>query len=102
MMDDSTLATTGPDTAMHHSAGYTIEQTKQQDRMASRSAQGILSGGRVDSHSLELCKNTACKYRYDGGHGHARLDRKGQPWRRSMRKYSPLQCPHFPHGQTLH
>lgn len=47
MMDDSTSATAGADTAMHHSAGYTIEQTKQQDRMASRSAQGILYGGRV-------------------------------------------------------
>lgn len=56
MMDDSTSATTGKDAAMYHSAGYTIGQTNQQDRMAGRSAKGILFGGRVDSGSLELCK----------------------------------------------
>lgn len=55
-MDDSTSATSGKDAAMHHSAGYTIEQTNQQDRMASRRAKGILFGGRVDTRSLELCK----------------------------------------------
>ena len=56
MMDDSTSATTGKDATMYHSAGCTIEQTNQQDGMASRGAKGILFSGRVDSHSLELCK----------------------------------------------
>lgn len=40
---------------MYHSAGCTIEQTNQQDGMASRGVKGILFSGRVDS-SLELCK----------------------------------------------
>lgn len=56
MMDDSASATSGKDAAMYHSAGCTIEQTNQQDEMASGCAKGILFSGRVDSHSPELCK----------------------------------------------
>ena len=41
---------------MYHSAGCTIEQTNQHDGMASASAKGILSSGRGDRHSRELCK----------------------------------------------
>lgn len=55
-MDDSTSATTCKDAAMYHSAGYTIEQTDQQDGMASSGAKGILFRGRAASHFLELCK----------------------------------------------
>ena len=41
---------------MYHSAGCTLEQTNPQDGMASVGAKGIFSTGRVDRHSLELCK----------------------------------------------
>lgn len=103
MMDDSGSATTGKGAAMYHSAGYTIEQMKQQDWMASGSAKGILFTGGVDSHCRELCKmqlvNIApivdmCVC--------VQPDRKGLCQHRRMQKNFPLQCLYFSHGQIMH
>lgn len=102
MMDDSSSATTGQGAAMCLSAGYTIEQTKQQDRVASESAKGILLTGGVESHCLELCKMQVVNIAPVVDMCMCNLTEKDSASTGECRKNFPLQCLYFSHGQIMH
>lgn len=102
MMDDSSSATTGRGAAMYHSAGCTIEQTKQRDWMARGSAKGILFAGGVDSHCLELCKMQLVNIAPIVDMCVCNLTEKDSASIGECKKNFPLQCLYFSHGQIMH